>query len=44
MQETDSSEFMVKTFQAALLTHDKFLTIDHFFDICQTELPQTSGV
>ena len=42
------SEFMEKTFQAAQLTHERFLTIDHsckiFFDICQTELPQTSGV
>ena len=37
---------MGKTFQAAQLTHKRFLTIDHsckiFFDICQTELPQTS--
>ena len=42
-----SSEFMGKTFQAAQLTHERFLTIDHsykiFFDICQTELPLTSG-
>jgi hypothetical protein len=39
---------MEKTFQAAQLTHERFLTIDHsfkiFFDICQTELSQTSGV
>ena len=45
----DISEFMGKTFQAAQLTHERFLTIDHsykmfFFNICQTELPQTSGV
>ena len=38
-----SSAVMEKTFQAAQLTHEKFLTIDHlciylFFDICQTEL------
>ena len=42
-----SSEVMGKTFQAAQLTHESFLTIDHckiFFDICQTELPLTSGV
>ena len=43
-----SSEFMGKTFQAAQLTHERFLTIDHsckiFFEICQTELPPTSGV
>ena len=41
------SEFMGKTFQTAQLTHERFLTIDHssniFFDICQTELPRTSG-
>ena len=38
----DNSEFMEKTFQAAQLTDERFLTIDHsckiFFDICQTEL------
>ena len=42
------SEFMGKTFQAAQLTHERFLAIDHFckvfFGICQTELPQASGV
>ena len=42
------SEFMGKTFQAAQLTHERFLAIDHsckiFFDICQTELPPTFGV
>jgi hypothetical protein len=37
------SEFTGKTFQAAQLTHERFLTRDHsckniFFDICQTEL------
>ena len=26
---SDSSEFMGKTFQAAQLTHERFLTIDH---------------
>ena len=26
---TDISEFMGKTFQAAQLTHERFLTIDH---------------
>ena len=45
---THSSEFMGKMFQAAQLTHERFLTIDHsckmFFDICQTELPRMSGV
>jgi hypothetical protein len=48
MQLVDNSEFMGKTFQAAQLTHERFLTIDHsckiFFDICQTELPPTAGV
>ena len=43
-----ASEFKGKKFQAAQLTHERFLTIDHsfkiFFDICQTELPPTSGV
>ena len=43
-EETIGSEFMGITFQAAQLTHERFLTIDHsckiFFDICQTELPQ----
>ena len=33
----------IVTFQAAQLTHERFLSIDHsckiFFDICQTELP-----
>ena len=28
-----SSEFMAKTFQAAELTHERFLTIDHFCKI-----------
>ena len=28
-QGTDISEFMGKTFQAAQLTHERFLTIDH---------------
>ena len=46
---SDSSEFIAKTFQAAQLIHERFLTIDHsykifFFDIWQTELPPTSGV
>ena len=30
----DSSEFMGKTFQAAQLTHERFLTIDHSCKIC----------
>ena len=43
-----SSEFMGKTFQAAQLTHERFLTIDHsrkiyFFYVCQTELPAEVG-
>ena len=37
-----TSEFIWKIFQAAQLTHERFLTIDHsykiFFDIRQTEL------
>ena len=42
---SDTSEFMGKTFQAAQLTHERFLTpAKYFFDICQTELPLTSGV
>ena len=36
------SKFMGKTFQAAQLTHERFLTIDHSCKI--SELPQTSGV
>jgi hypothetical protein len=41
----ESSEFMGKYFQAAQLTNERFLTIDHsFFDICQTELPPTPEV
>ena len=28
-----SSEFMEKTFQAAQLTHERFLTLDHFCEI-----------
>ena len=34
---------MEKTFQAAQITHERFLTVDHswkyFFDICQADLP-----
>ena len=41
----DNSEFMGKTFQATQLTNERFLTpANHFFDICQTELPWTSGL
>jgi hypothetical protein len=39
---------METTSQAAQLANKRFMTIDHsgkiFFDICQTELPPTSGV
>ena len=46
--QTHIIEFMEKTFQGAQLTHERFLTIHHsckiFFDVCQTELPQTFGV
>ena len=36
---------MGKTFQATQLTNERFLTpANHFFDICQTELPWTSGL
>ena len=42
-----TSEFMGKMFQAAQITHERFLIIDYsckiFFDIFQTELPRTSG-
>ena len=36
------SEFMEKTFQAAQLTHEIFLTLDHSYKIffCQNELPE----
>ena len=48
LNQAASSEFVGKTFQDAQLTHERFLTIDHSckicFDICQTELPVTSGV
>jgi hypothetical protein len=37
---------MGKTFLAAQLTQERFLTITpakYFFDVCQTELPLPSG-
>ena len=46
--EALGNESMGKTFQAAQLTHESFdhrsLLQNIFFDICQTELPPTSGV
>jgi hypothetical protein len=39
MRETTTSEFMEKTFQAAQLTHERFLTIDHSWKIIFWYLP-----
>ena len=39
MRETTTSEFMEKTFQAAQLTHERFLTIDHSCKIFFWYLP-----
>ena len=41
-EQDNSNKFMWKTFQAEKLQHERFLTLDHsyeiFFDICPTEL------